>query len=160
MSGTMTNPPPYDSAPTLTATQTRPPSPPTPVAVAARAGGAKPLKPDDARRSPARAVTSAIPHPARTRTSHGPITAAPTPPSARYPNHRARPPGAVPARRQLADTKELAALRATAGTAAPAPAAAPSTHRGGADSRDSPESPRTLSRPGAMKQIPPTTARG
>ena len=61
-------------------------------------------------------------------------------------------------RAQLAGTRPLAALSATAGTAAPAPAAAPRTQSGGRWARKSADSARISTRPGTMKQAPPTIA--
>jgi hypothetical protein len=51
-----------------------------------------------------------------------------------------------------------AALRATAGTAAPAPAAASTTHRGGCADKKSVERAKMITRPGAIKQTPPMSA--
>ena len=65
---------------------------------------------------------------------------------------------AVPMRAQLAGTRPRAALRATAGTAAPAPAAAPRTQAGGWPARNTAERARMRIRPGTMKQIPPEDA--
>jgi hypothetical protein len=52
----------------------------------------------------------------------------------------------------------MAALTATAGTAAPAPAAAPRTHAGGECARNRTDSARMMMRPGTMKQAPPMSA--
>ncbi len=61
-------------------------------------------------------------------------------------------------RRQLAGMRLVAALTATAGTAAPAPAAAPVTQAGGACARNSTDRARITIRPGTMKHSPPTIA--
>ena len=50
------------------------------------------------------------------------------------------------------------ACTATAGTAAPAPAAAPATPSGGWAARKTAESSRIKTRPGPMKHNPPTRA--
>ena len=52
----------------------------------------------------------------------------------------------------------MAAASATAGTADPAPAAAPRTHSGGRAARNSADRARMMIRPGTMKQAPPTSA--
>src|ERR1022692_416009 len=59
---------------------------------------------------------------------------------------------------RLAGSRLTAAWTATAGTAAPAPAAAPRTHSGGAPARKSAASARMMISPGTMKQTPPSTA--
>ena len=100
------------------------------------------------------------------------MSAAATAPAIRYPVHRTcaprpRPAVACPlpsgprpraARRQLAGASPIAAPSATAGTAAPAPAAAPLTHRGGWAARNSADRARMTISPGTMKQNPPTRA--
>jgi hypothetical protein len=77
----ITNPPPYESAPTLNATQTSAATPPT-VAVAATApSGQRWLSSfGSLRRIPA-STTSTTPHASSTRTSQGPTVAAAVPPS-------------------------------------------------------------------------------
>src|SRR5438128_719479 len=110
MSGTITKPPPYDSAPTLNATQT---------------SGATLTGPEPG--SPRRSASSAAPAARSTSTSHGPIVAAATPPAATYAPHRMP----LRARAQLAGTSDQPAWTATAATAAPAPAPAPRIQRGG-----------------------------
>jgi hypothetical protein len=64
----------------------------------------------------------------------------------------------VPMRLQLVGLSVHAAPNATAGTAAPAPAAAPSTQSGGCRPRNRSASNRINANPGAMKQTPPMTA--
>src|SRR5664280_290319 len=59
---------------------------------------------------------------------------------------------------RLAGTSPQAAFRATAGTAAPAPAAAPSTHVGGSLDKKTAERARMRATPGTMKQTPPRMA--
>ena len=58
----------------------------------------------------------------------------------------------------LPATSVEAACIATAGTAAPAPAAAPRTQTGGCPARKTADSPRMRISPGTMKQRPPRTA--
>ena len=58
----------------------------------------------------------------------------------------------------LAGTNLHAALSATAGTAAPAPAAAPSTKSGGWLAKKTTDSPRMSRSPGRMKHNPPRRA--
>ncbi len=73
----------------------------------------------------------------------------------------ARVPGLLPpARRQLAGIRPTAAATATAGTAAPDPAAAPAIQPGGRGARNRAASPRMMTRPGTMKQTPPRIAPG
>src|SRR6266511_1624316 len=84
----ITNPPPYDRAPTLNATQTRAPRPPRATAGAIRPG-TKPLSRTVSSWPRAFAATSMIPQPARTRTSQGPIVPAATPPGGHHRDRRA-----------------------------------------------------------------------
>src|SRR5438477_9006686 len=126
----MTNPPPYDSAPTLNATQAIDSSTPPPNPVAARTGSAGTGRPD-------LLVTSMSPQPRRTSTSHGPRIAAARPPAIRYSTQRSRL-----ARAQLAGMRLAAACTATAATAAPAPAPAALTHTGGEAARNGTDSAR------------------
>ena len=81
-----------------------------------------------------------------------------TGPRPRHSHHRVRAARDVPDRIRLAGRRPAAAWTATTGTAAPAPAAAPSTQRGGWEARNSAEGPRIMASPGTMKQPPPTRA--
>ena len=65
---------------------------------------------------------------------------------------------AEPTRPRLEGTSCRAALRATAGTAAPAPAAAPRIHAAGCFARKMLDNTRMMARPGRMKQTPPSIA--
>ena len=73
-------------------------------------------------------------------------------------NQRACCPWPRPMRVRLAGASPQAALRATAGTAAPAPAAAPRIQLGGWPARKTADSTTMSARPGAMKQTPPRSA--
>src|SRR5450631_4748679 len=77
MSGTITKPPPYDSAPTLKATHASAPRPPI-VAVWTNATGSQAVadRGADGRCSWMRTATSMSPQPSSTRTRNGPIVAA------------------------------------------------------------------------------------
>ena len=59
---------------------------------------------------------------------------------------------------RLAGTRPQAALRATAGTAAPAPAAAPRIQLGGSASKNTADRARMSTSPGTMKHSPPKIA--
>ena len=83
------------------------------------------------------------------------MVAAEMAPTAKYATQRIRRVRAWPALRQLAGRRPRAALRATAGTAAPAPAAAPLTHSGGWAAKKRAERAKMITSPGAMKQRPP-----
>src|SRR6266851_6690111 len=156
----ITKPPPYDSAPTLNATQataSRPPDASSALPAsrldlavgAARASGmvtadrtgpgrsgrpAAGSLPDPAcgpcRARGQRAASSTNPHAASSSTMNAPARTPANPPATRYMTQRQRALPA-PARRQLAGIRLTAAARATAGTTAPAPAAAPAIHAGG-----------------------------
>src|SRR4051794_32640336 len=98
----ITKPPPYDSAPTLNATQASAATPPLVLAPAASNGqGAAPitcpLSDAPRRRSP----SSISPQARRTSTTHGPAVAAERPPRAAYTTQRLR----TWARPQLAGTR-------------------------------------------------------
>jgi hypothetical protein len=86
------------------------------------------------------------------------MVAAEMPPAKKYKSQRTFNARASPVLRQLAGSRPSAAFSATAGTAAPAPAAAPTTQSGGCAARKSVESARMITRPGTMKQMPPITA--
>src|SRR5438270_8067636 len=146
----ITNPPPYDSAPTLNATHATPPSPATgPAASTIGCPGGR-----------VRKATSTNPQPSRTSTSHGPMVAPAATPAPAYSPQRYRPARPAPARSQLAGTSPAAAYRATAGTAAPAPAANPVTAAGGWAAGTTAERTRMSTSPGTMKHKAPTSAPG
>src|SRR5215468_3626310 len=145
MSGTITNPPPYASAPTLNATQQTARSPPAGATATGHTAAVT------ARRW---TTSSARPQPSRTRTSQGPTVAAAMPPSSAYTTQRV----CIRAFAQLGTSRVHPACTATAATAAPAPAPAPSTQSGGDAARKSADSARMSTRPGAMNAIPPTSA--
>ena len=75
-------------------------------------------------------------------------------------SHRTFTEWAGPVRRQLAGISPRAAFRATAGTAAPAPAAAPWIHSGGFAAKKTAERAKMITSPGTMKQMPPISAPG
>src|SRR4051812_24294588 len=114
----MTNPPPYDSAPTFNATHASARTPPLAVVTPNSTGVGRAKLPARPRVANVRTPSSAAPHSNRTRTRNGPTTAAERAPAAAYAIHR---PWAS-ARDQLAGTRLRAACTATAATAAPAPA--------------------------------------
>ena len=64
----------------------------------------------------------------------------------------------VPIRFQLAGTSRQEVFSATAGTAAPAPAAAPRIQAGGWLAKKTADSARISTSPGTMKHTPPRTA--
>src|SRR5918994_2398432 len=151
MSGMITKPPPYDRAPTLSATQTKASRPPVDVAAAAAIGQTcTPMRPP---RSTCQNTTSTAPQPSSTRTSHGPNVAAAPPPSAAYTIQRQ----CASARFQLSGTRPTPARTATAATAAPAPAPTLRTQSGG-ELRNTTASARIAASPGRMNARPPTTA--
>ena len=127
ISGMMTNPPPYDSAPTLNATHTSDTSPPAttaaPITLEPRNSvGAKPigLVPERLRAAPRARRAAAEQH---EHEPAAPASAAATAPAARYAIQRT---GLVSApARQLAGSSPDPAWTATAATAAPAPAPRP-----------------------------------
>src|SRR5689334_2813289 len=106
----ITNPPPYDSAPTLNATHASAPSPP--VAAASSGTGAIPATPV----ARARHASSIAPQASSASTTHGPASTAAIPPMSAYANHRRPAP-----RARLAGTSDAPVRTATAATAAPAP---------------------------------------
>ena len=73
-------------------------------------------------------------------------------PSGTGPDGRGRPGASCPG------SSPIEAWSATAGTAAPAPAAAPRTHSGACGAKNSTDSARITTRPGTMKHSPPTSA--
>jgi hypothetical protein len=105
-----------------------------------------------------RAAVSTAPASSSTSATQAPITAAATAPTAKYATQRSRGSRPVPARCHAAGIRPTAACTATAATAAPAPAAAPRTYRLGVSRSSRAESARIATRPGAMKQTPPTIA--
>ena len=105
-----------------------------------------------------RATISVTPHPTSTRTRYEPTVAAAMPPATVYTAQRIWRARSVTMRERLPGTSPHAAFRATAGTAAPAPAAAPSTQSGGCLARNTTDNARINASPGTMKQSPPTTA--
>ncbi len=90
ISGTITKPPPYESAPTLRAVHASAPSPP---ACAARSGSAATSRPGRET-----AAISTSPQPSSTSTRYGPIVAAAAPPARAYATQRSVERGARPAR--------------------------------------------------------------
>src|SRR4051794_18709734 len=131
----ITKPPPYESAPTLSATHASVSNPP-PAAPAATSSGqtcpaATPRVVDRIRPR----ASSTTPQPSRTSTSPGPRVPAARAPTVTYAIHQAW----AGARRQLEGARPPAAWSATAATAAPEPALAPSTQVGGEAARNSAE---------------------
>src|SRR5580693_9615325 len=154
----MTKPPPYDRAPTLKATHATDNRPPAATAGAATNGSSIPGWRRGDTRGGARSSISTRPQLIRTSTRNGPISAAATPPIRRKAAHLARAGRAAPILRQLAGARPMAALSATAGTAASAPAAAPLIQTGGWAARKTADNARMTISPGTMKHAPPTSA--
>ena len=143
ISGTITKPPPNESAPTLSAVQARAPMPPEEAAAVSAPGFQRRAEPPEnqprltTRRARRRAA------PARGRDRPG------SPPAPRQADRSASAAGghAPPLRGGSSDpTNSLPARTATAATAAPAPAPAPRTQSGGEDGRKRRESARTIDR--------------
>src|SRR5215217_6065344 len=136
----MTKPPPYDSAPTLSATQATASIPPVAVGTSVSSGqygmsavDGRPGPPRPLGRPGRLRIVSTRPHPSSTSTSHGPSLAADRAPTTLYSNRRRRD----GARWMLGPTRSAPARRATAATAALMPAAAPRAHVGGDPARNS-----------------------
>src|SRR5215475_16174596 len=109
----ITNPPPYDSAPTFSATHASDAQVAPPTAVTKNAIPS--TRPRRAVDPAVRTTISTRPQPSNTSTSQGPSSAPEAQPAAAYATHRARATRSSPARRQLAGSKPAAAWIATAG---------------------------------------------